>query len=56
MTVATGNKLLDKIDWEEYSLKTVQDPKSITTEKVRLLLGLDGIDRVLGSRCASYMG
>ena len=33
-TVATGNRLLDKIDWEEYSLKTVHDPKSTTTEKV----------------------
>ena len=33
-TVATGNKLLDKIDWEEYSLKTVHDPRTTTTEKV----------------------
>jgi len=37
-TVATGNKLLDKIDWEEYSLKTVHDPKTTTTEKVRVPL------------------
>jgi len=35
-TVATGNRLLDKIDWEEYSLKTVHDPKTTTTEKVRV--------------------
>ena len=27
-TFATGNKLLDKVDWEEYSLKTIHDPKS----------------------------
>lgn len=33
-TVATGNRLLDKIDWEEYSLKTVHDPKSTNTETV----------------------
>jgi len=33
-TVATGNKLLDKIDWEEYSLKTVHDPKTTKSEKV----------------------
>ena len=33
-TVETGNKLLDKIDWEEYSLKTVHDPKSTKTENV----------------------
>ena len=33
-TVETGNKLLDRIDWEEYSLKTVHDPKTTTTEKV----------------------
>ena len=33
-TVSTGNNLLDKIDWEEYSLKTVHDPKSTNTETV----------------------
>jgi hypothetical protein len=33
-TVATGNKLLAKIDWEEYSLKTIIDPKTTTAEKV----------------------
>lgn len=33
-TVATGNKLLDKVDWEEYSLKTIHDPKTTTAEKV----------------------
>jgi hypothetical protein len=35
-TVSVGNKLLDKIDWEEYSLKTVLDPKTTRTERVRL--------------------
>lgn len=33
-TVAIGNRLLDKIDWEEYSLKTIHDPKTTTAEKV----------------------
>ena len=33
-TVSTGNTLLDKIDWEEYALKTVHDPKSTNTETV----------------------
>jgi Mitochondrial K+-H+ exchange-related len=33
-TVSVGNKLLDKIDWEEYALKTVNVPKTVTTEKV----------------------
>lgn len=33
-TVATGNKLLDKIEWEEYSLKTVPDPQTTLTERV----------------------
>lgn len=34
-TVSVGNKLLDKIDWEEYALKTVNNPTTVTTEKVR---------------------
>ena len=33
-TVATGNRLLDKVDWEEYALKTVHDPKSTNSDKV----------------------
>ena len=33
-TVEIGNKLLDKIDWEEYSLKTIQDPKTTMADKV----------------------
>lgn len=37
-TVATGNRLLDAINWEEYSLKTVHDPKSTTTDKVFAVL------------------
>ena len=41
-TAAIGNKLLDKIEWEEYSLKTVHDPKSTTTDKVRFWLGGGG--------------
>src|SRR6266496_3624262 len=41
-TVATGNKLLDKIDWEEYSLKTVHDPKTTTTKKVRPFKKVEG--------------
>ena len=36
-TVETGNRLLDQVDWEEYSLKTVHDPKSTKTEAVRTL-------------------
>ena len=39
-TVATGNKLLAKVDWEEYSLKTIHDPKTTTAEKVSFLKGL----------------
>lgn len=38
-TFTTGNKLLDKIDWEEYSLKTIHDPKSTSATKVLLLKG-----------------
>jgi Mitochondrial K+-H+ exchange-related len=34
-TVAVGNRLLDRIEWEEYALKTVHDPKTTTSEKVR---------------------
>ena len=37
-TVEMGNKLLDKIDWEEYSLKTVQDPKTTTAKRVAIAL------------------
>jgi Mitochondrial K+-H+ exchange-related len=33
-TASIGNRLLDKIDWEEYSLKTIQDPKTTTSENV----------------------
>jgi hypothetical protein len=35
--VILGNRLLDKIDWEEYALKTISDPKTDTTEKVHSL-------------------
>jgi len=37
-TVAIGNKLLDRIDWEEYSLKTVVDPKTTTASKVCVVI------------------
>jgi Mitochondrial K+-H+ exchange-related len=33
-TVGLGNKLLARIDWEEYSLRTIPDPRSTMTEKV----------------------
>lgn len=33
-TVQYGNSLLDRIDWEEYCLKTVHDPKTSIAEKV----------------------
>jgi len=33
-TVATGNKLLDQVDWEEYALKTVHDPMTISSVQV----------------------
>jgi Mitochondrial K+-H+ exchange-related len=45
-TVETGNKLLDKIDWEEYALKTVHDPKTTTSEKV-CTSGFEGNRRFL---------
>jgi Mitochondrial K+-H+ exchange-related len=34
-TVALGNRLLGRIEWEEYALKTVHDPKTTTSYKVR---------------------
>jgi len=33
-TVQVGNRLLDRIDWEEYCLKTVHDPRTTTASKV----------------------
>jgi Mitochondrial K+-H+ exchange-related len=35
--VAIGNDLLDRIDWEEYCLKSFHDPKILKAEKVRLV-------------------
>lgn len=51
-TVETANRLLDKIDWEEYSVKTVHNPATTTSEKVFHLR----INGNLGFGCASELG
>jgi Mitochondrial K+-H+ exchange-related len=55
-TVQYGNSLLDRIDWEEYSLKTVHDPKTTIAKKVS---GLDldlWLTSMLDSSRSSHLG
>lgn len=55
-TVETGNRLLDQVDWEEYSLKTIHDPKSTKTETVRTLVSSLLLDWFVEMCWASFAG
>jgi hypothetical protein len=43
--VAIGNDLLDRIDWEEYSLRSFHDPKILNADQVSFNFGWIKIGR-----------